>query len=129
MERVKEDSLLGRSQLDYPLKDLPSLDVNELLVKRGDSTFFMRVGSTALQDFGIFKGDILVVDRALDATNNALVVVYLKKGFMTRKYLEEDGKIKLLAGNDEFKAITVKDVSKFRVFGVVTSVIRQLITV
>ena len=47
---------------------------------------------------------------------------------MTRKYLEEDGKIKLLAGNDEFKAITVKDVSKFRVFGVVTSVIRQLIT-
>lgn len=128
MDSLDEDLLIAKPQLDCVIKDLPALDVNEFLIKRGESTFFMRVGSMALKDFGILKGDILVVDRALDAVNDALIVVYLKKGFITRKYIEENGKIKLLSGNEEFKTLTVKDISKFRVFGVVTSVIRQLIS-
>ena len=55
-------------------KNLLSLDLNQLLVRRATSTFLFRVRSDAGQEFGIFDSDIAVVDRALDPRKTDLVI-------------------------------------------------------
>ncbi len=55
-------------------KNLLSLDLNQLLVRRAASTFLFRVRGETGKDFGIFDGDIAVVDRALDPRQADLVI-------------------------------------------------------
>jgi len=53
---------------------LDSLDLNRLLIRHPASTFFIRIEGNDWHTMGIFDGDIMVVDRALDAGKNDLVV-------------------------------------------------------
>lgn len=55
-------------------RSLQALDIHQLLVKRPASTFFMGVAGDQWGNVGVFDGDIAVVDRALDASANDLVV-------------------------------------------------------
>ncbi|MBR4598150.1 MAG: hypothetical protein IKO42_07135, partial [Opitutales bacterium] len=99
MEIFEEDLLFARAGAEIPAQSLPALSLDSHLIKRSESTFFMRAGSGALSGFGILKGDILVVDRALDAADGAIVVAYTKKGFIARKYSINGGQIELVSGN------------------------------
>ena len=51
-----------------------TLDINELCVKRPAATFFVRVSGDSMTDAGIFPGDILVVDRSLQARHGDIVI-------------------------------------------------------
>ena len=53
---------------------LQSLDFNKLLIEHTASTFTFRVAGSHWQALGIFDGDLAVVDRALDAQKNDIVV-------------------------------------------------------
>ena len=129
MEIFEEDLLFARPPSAFEPPSLPALDLNEHLIKRGASTFFMRASTGALSGFGILKGDILIVDRALDASDGAIVVAYTNKGFIARKYAGRGGEIELVSGSPEFKNLKVKDASKLRIFGVVVSVARKIVSI
>jgi len=55
-------------------KSLGNLDIHQLLVQRPASTFLFRIAGSHWQELGIFDNDIAVVDRALDAHSNDLVI-------------------------------------------------------
>ena len=50
------------------------LDLNELLVHRPAATFFVRAAGDSMIGAGIRPGDILVVDRSLDARDGSIVI-------------------------------------------------------
>ncbi|HSX46209.1 MAG TPA: S24 family peptidase [Candidatus Saccharimonadia bacterium] len=51
-----------------------SLDFNKLLVRQASSTYLFRVAGHHWSDQGVFDGDVAVVDRALQAGPNDLLV-------------------------------------------------------
>jgi hypothetical protein len=53
---------------------LRSLDLNQLLVNHGASTYFFRVRGDHWQEAGVFDDDIAIVDRALDARKTDAVI-------------------------------------------------------
>lgn len=53
---------------------LQPLDFNKLLIENSVSTYMFRVQGNDWQDEGVFDGDIAVVDRALNAGKNDVVV-------------------------------------------------------
>ena len=55
-------------------RSLGNLDIHQLLVPRPASTFLFRIAGPQWQELGIFDGDIAVIDRALDAHANDIVV-------------------------------------------------------
>ncbi len=57
------------------------LDLVRLLIKHPASTFLMKLDSNEWQDRGIFAGDIIVVDRALDPRRNDLVIWWEGESF------------------------------------------------
>ena len=103
------------------------LDLNELLVKNPEATFFVRADGESMINAGIRSGDILVVDRSKEPVENSIIIACVNNEF-TVKYLhrDEDGII-LKSGNPEYPDIALFDGSELRVFGVVTSCIHQFV--
>lgn len=50
------------------------LDLTRLLVKHPSATYLMRLDSDEWNSLGMFAGDIVVIDRSLDASKNDVVV-------------------------------------------------------
>ncbi|MFO0320054.1 MAG: S24 family peptidase, partial [Neisseriaceae bacterium] len=46
------------------------IDINDIVVTQPDATFYVRVKGNSMIDANISDGDILVVDRSLEAHHN-----------------------------------------------------------
>jgi DNA polymerase V len=55
-------------------KSLGSLDLNRLLIRSAASTYLFRLRGHTWTDFGMFDGDIAIVDRSIDARREDLVI-------------------------------------------------------
>jgi DNA polymerase V len=73
---------------------------------------------------GIFPDDILVVDRALNAVNNSIVIAVVNGEFTVKRIQFHLGKISLLPENPAYSPIYI-DHENFEVWGVVTYVIHK----
>lgn len=102
-----------------------TLDLNSLCIQRPLSTFFVRVQGDSMIDLSIHSGDILVVDRSLLAKHGDVIIASIH-GEMTVKCLELKPEVLLRPKNKAYPAIPITEDSEFEVFGVVTSVVRQL---
>jgi len=56
---------------------MSAYDLNEVLIRHPSSTFFLRVSGDSMVEAGIQDGDLLVVDRSLDARPGQVVVAVL----------------------------------------------------
>ena len=64
------------------------LDLNELLIKRKEATFFMRVAGVSMIEFGINDRDLVVVDRAAPHPNGSIVVARVDGELVLRSSTE-----------------------------------------
>ena len=102
------------------------LDLNRYLIKHPAATFFVRVSGDSMIDAGIHHGDLLVVDRSLDAVDGNVIVAALD-GELTVKRLSKQGEIlRLLPANAAYQPIEILTQQSFEIFGVVTNVIHAL---
>ena len=75
---------------------------------------------------GIHDGDIIIVDRSLDAQQGKVVVAVVD-GQLTVKRLERDDNVWLLkAENPVYPSINPEDAQDIQIWGVVTYVIHNL---
>lgn len=102
------------------------LDLNEHLIVHKDATFFVQATGDSMTGAGIQEGNLLVVDRALEARHGDIVIAVID-GELTVKRLEKRrGKIRLVAENPAFSPIEFKDGQELTIWGVVTSVIQKI---
>lgn len=101
-----------------------SLNLHELVVKHPAATFFVRVVGNSLEDASIHTGDILVVDRSLEAFNESIVVAILNGEFAVKKFFKKGGRM-YLAANSSSAPIEIKEGSEFQVWGIVTYIIHK----
>ncbi|MDD4576247.1 MAG: translesion error-prone DNA polymerase V autoproteolytic subunit [Bacteroidales bacterium] len=102
------------------------LDLNKALVLNPTATFYVRVKGMSMVDAGINEGDMLVVDRSLEAKNNAIAICVIN-GEFTVKRLTVDGKnLFLVPENSQYKAIKITEEMDFQVWGIVTFVIHKI---
>lgn len=86
-----------------------SLDLNQLLIKKPAATFIVRAKGDSMRTAGIDRGDLLIIDRSLNATQNSIVVAILNGAFTVQRL----GEIKLESSQD------------FEIWGVVAHVIKS----
>ena len=103
-----------------------AIDLNRELVKHPAATFYGRVVGDSMIDAGVEEGDILVIDKALDAQDGDMAVCFVD-GEFTLKYLrkKKDG-IRLIPANDKYPVIEVREGTDFKIWGVVTYVIKKI---
>lgn len=66
-----------------------ALNLEELIVRRPTSTFYVRVEGDAMKASGIHDKDILVVDRSLNATNGSILVVTIDDEVLIRRLIKQ----------------------------------------
>jgi len=103
------------------------LDLNRHLIKHPTATFFVRVAGDSMLGAGIHPGDILVVDRALEAQDRQIVIAVVD-GELTVKRLSRQpgGRMLLLPDNDAYQPLEIQSGMEFEVWGVVTAVVHHL---
>lgn len=102
-----------------------SLDLNELMIKHPASTFFVRVQGNSMEGAGIFSGDIMVVDRSLDASNGKIIVAIVNGEFTVKRLVLESKKVRLVPANPSYPILHIQPDTDFQVWGVVTYVIHR----
>lgn len=103
-----------------------TLDLNRYFIKHPAATFFVRVTGDSMIGVGIHSGDLLVVDRSLEATDGHVIVAALD-GELTVKRLSKQGQtIRLLPANPNYQPIEIQPQQDFEIWGVVTNVIHAL---
>ena len=98
------------------------LDLKEHLIRNSDSTFLVRATGKSMVNVGISPGDILIVDKSLEAKNNSIIIVSID-GELTVKRLIKDNENKksyLKSENLDYPNIDLKIESDTMIWGVVT---------
>ncbi|HSX30831.1 MAG TPA: S24 family peptidase [Candidatus Saccharimonadales bacterium] len=81
------------------------LSLDRLLVRHPSSTYFFRIRGHNWHDYGVFDGDIAVIDRAIAPREQALVVWWQASG--------------------EFALSPFRRADRQNIWGVVTTVVHQ----
>lgn len=103
-----------------------SLDLNEHLIEHRESTFFIRVQGQSMTGAGINDGDLLVVDRALEAADGDIVVAMVDGELTLKRLHKRNGHVRLLPENPCFNPIEFADGQELTIWGVATSVVHSL---
>ena len=103
------------------------LDLNELLVEHPSATYYVRVNGDSMLGAGIVSGDLLVVDRSLEVTNNCIVVAHIDGEFTVKRIKKTKAKMFLQAENKNYKPIEITEEMDFELFGVVAHAIHHFV--
>ena len=103
-----------------------SLDLNEHLIAHREATFFVRVKGHSMTGAGIRDGDLLVVDRSLEAGDGDIVVAVVDGELTVKRLSRRGGTVRLLPESPGCEPIEFKDGQELTVWGVVTSVIHRI---
>jgi DNA polymerase V len=127
-ERLVAPASLGKHDSANGDYEERNLDINDLVVPHPTTSFFMRVSGDSMTGACIYSDDIIVIDRAVTAANNRIVVARIGEEFtLKRLQIMQHRKIFLKPENPKYTAIEVTSRDDFEVWGVVTWVLhRQL---
>lgn len=104
--------------------DFERIDLNKILIKEPEATFYARVrGRSMNSDFQ--EGDLLVIDRSLEWSNNRIALCIVDGEFTLKRLRKEGKRFFLVPSNSEFPVIEVNNDNEVRLWGVVTYSIRE----
>lgn len=103
-----------------------SLDLHEHLLPHPDASFFLKVSGDSMLDYGIHDGDLLIVDRAIDAREGHIVIAAIDGELTVKKLGKHTGKPALLPGNSAYPPILLDPEQELVIWGVVRHVIHSL---
>jgi DNA polymerase V len=106
-----------------------ALDLNELVMKHPPATYFVKMGDDSAASVGIFAGDILVVDRAIEPHSGHVVLVVEDEEFRLKKCKQTEKGLEFLRvgiSHQNKTQKTAKESSEFKFWGVVTYTIHQV---
>lgn len=104
------------------------LDLNRELVQHPSATFYARADGNSMEP-NIHCGDLLVIDRSMDPTENCVAVCYVNGEFTIKRIdlsQKASGIIRLVPDNPEFPILEVTDQENFEIWGVVRFVIHNV---
>jgi DNA polymerase V len=108
---------------DY-LEDGLTLDA--YLVRHPASSFFFSVAGDCMTGAGIFDGDKVLIDRAIEPKHGHIVVAVLNNEFTLKRLYRRDGVLELRPENPAYQPIRLREAEELQVWGVVTAVVRKL---
>ena len=104
-----------------------ALDFNRDYIKHPEASFYGEVEGESMIEAGIYDGDRVIIDRAVEPRDGSIVVAWWDGGF-TMKYLDlthrNEGYIELRPANPDFPIFKVDNPEEFEIWGTVIHLIR-----
>lgn len=103
-----------------------TIDLNRQFVRHPAATFFVRVKGFSMIKAGIQDGDMLIVDRSLEAQSGSIVIAVVNGELTLKRLLIAGNEVWLMPENPEFQPLQITDGMELQVWGVVAHVIHSL---
>lgn len=101
-----------------------TLSIDELIDLRTPHVYLVRVEGPSMMGAGIYDGDVLVVNKALEARSGHIVVAYVDGGMTVKRLQITPAGVWLQPENPDYRAIPVTE--SLHVWGVATHNLHQL---
>ena len=111
----------GFEQLASTYKELGQT-LDSIVMPNKVATFIGLASGDSMQSIGLFDGDLIIVDRAVDVKDGDVIVANLNGEFVC-KILDYKNGI-LISASDQYKPVVIKECGTFSFEGVVTSSVR-----
>ncbi|MEA5488786.1 MULTISPECIES: LexA family protein [Pseudanabaena] len=99
------------------------LDLNSYLVTHPAATFFVRASGNSMTGANIHDGDLLIVDRSIEAAHNDIVIAVVLGEITVKRLHYLRGEIALVPENESYQTIFINEHSDLHIWGVVTNAI------
>ena len=96
--------------------------LDQLFMPNRVATFIGLASGDSMKDIGLFDGDLIIVDRAVEIKDGDVIVANLNGEFVCKILDYKNGR--LISASDQYKPVAIKDCDVFSCEGVVTSSIR-----
>ncbi len=106
--------------------DETRVSIDQIVVKHKEATFYAKASGTSMIGAGIDDGDILVIDRSLEARDGKIAVCFVDGEFTVKRIKVEQDCVYLLPENPKFEPIKVTEENELIVWGIVTHVVKSL---
>jgi DNA polymerase V len=104
-----------------PADDLhETFDLVSHIVRHPAATFFMRVAGDSMTGAGIFDGDLVIVDRSVEAASGDIVVAVVDGEFTIKRLRRTGANIELVPENPKYRKMTMGEGMELQIWGVVT---------
>ena len=106
------------------------IDITRELVRHPETTFYARIEGSSMQDAGIYSGDLVVIDRSLQACDGDYVAAYIDGEFTVKEFRSDPSGhcAWLIPHNKDFSPIRVDEENAFLIWGVITHAIHDVRT-
>ncbi len=101
------------------------VDLNEHLILHREASFILRVSGWSMVGSGIFDGDEIIVDRAIEPQDGHVVVAVIDGELTVKRLKKTSGRIRLAAENPEYPDIEFAEGEELMIWGVVTRVLHK----
>lgn len=104
------------------------IDLNRIVVRSPETTFYARVSGSSLRDAGILDGDLVVIDKSLAPRDGDYIAACVDGEFTLKQFRRREGEdcAWLVPANPAYKPIRVDADSHFLVWGVLTYCVHRL---
>jgi DNA polymerase V len=85
------------------------LDLNDLLIADKASSFLVRAKGDSMLRAGIHDGDLLVVDRSLNATDGRVIIAVVEGNFAVKRLRRKGARVWLEAADERFAPTEIAD--------------------
>lgn len=106
--------------------DETKISLDNVLVKNREATFYAKASGNSMIGAGIDDGDILVIDRSIEAQNNKIAVCFIDGEFTVKRIQIEKDCVFLMPENPQFQPIKVTEENQLIIWGIVTYVIKSV---
>jgi len=103
-----------------------SIDLNKEFVKNPSTTFYGRVRGDSMVNAGLNNGDLLIIDKSLEAVEGKIAVCFIDGEFLVKRIKIEKDIVWLVAENEKYAPIKVTEANDFLIWGIVTTVIKSV---
>ena len=102
-----------------------ALDLNEYLVTKKETTFFVKIKGDSMIYASIHDGDIVIVDRSKQAKIGSIILASVDGEFTIKILAKHLSQPRLLPANEKFKPIVINEGMQFEIWGVITGAVRK----
>lgn len=102
------------------------INLHELAVRNPAATFFLRATGDSMLGAGIHDGDLLIVDRSVEAGHNRVVIAALDGELLVKRIVQRGRHTFLAPANPDFPEIDITNREYVHIWGVVTYVLHKL---
>ena len=105
--------------------DQAEISLDQTLNIRAAGTYLVRVEGDSMQGAGIFSGDLLIVDKAIEAKAGNIIIAVIDGEPMCKRLEFTSGMPLLRSENRRYPPRYVLETEEFSIWGVVTHSLRD----